>query len=337
MPQASLPLSRPNWLTTHPRHWQPGTLDREALYAQAAALQAHPLFDQACQSFIAHWLRNFENPLLKRVVRNTPLYLLMVFAMYLHHRRDPALPASGVTLSGLQELFAHPKAPRVFASASRIKGMLAHARLQGMLRSVPLTAGAVGAPSAKLDRRARPLEPTERLDETYSRWIWGFMAGSALVLPMPVGLQAEAITPALVHEVFSYRIAGFIEDSFSLSERCQSIQKFGMRDHAYPVFLHLMQTLQRIDGQLVASAPIGELAQTWGVARATLRNALADAQADGHLVSERGGASVVLAPDFYATGQLWLALEMLYMHGLVSAALIPDSRRNRPLAGIEYA
>ncbi len=314
---APAPPSLPAWLTMHPRGWQPGTLNREALYAQAAQLQAHPLFDQARQSFINHWLRNFENPTIKRVVRNTPLYMLLVFAMYLHHRRNPQVPASGVTLSGLQELFTHPKAPRVFASASRVKGMLAHARLQGMLRSVP------DAPGLRLDRRARPLQPTEQLTQAFTQWVLGFLQGSALVLPPPVALAADALTPELVYEVFSYRIAAFIQDSFSLAERCQSVQKFGMRDHAYPVFLRLMQTVQTVNGQHVASAPIGQLAQDWGVARATLRNALADAQADGHLVSERGGARVVLAPAFYATGQLWIALEMLYMHGLVCAALNP--------------
>lgn len=320
--------ARPIWLRHHPRDWQRGTLRRDCLHDSAFALSRHPEFDLARVEFITQFLRSFDShSIMSRVQRSIPLYFLVIFAFYLHHNKDPADPSSGLTLTALQELFAHgSQSPSgmnsssekiIFASPSRVKDMLAYARLQGMFSSVLPEQGQASAQ----DKRIRHLEPTPMLTSAYADWILGYLRGSAVLMLPPVSLESGSISSELTHTLFSYRVRAYMQDGFTTTERFPIVRQFMMRDHGYSTFLRLMQTVKLEDGQYVATASSGELAQYRGIARATVRNALLEAQAAGHLQADRGGNRVVLSPEFFNMAQHWFALEMLWMHSLMKLAV----------------
>ena len=314
------PLALPAWLDTHPRNWQPGTLDRDGLHTAALALTKHPQFDQARVEFITQFLHSFDgHAVMRRLNRSISLYFLVIFSFYLHQSKKADVPGSGMTLTALQELFAQGAAGTggkvVFASPTKVKDMLAHARLQGLFRSVP----------HGTDKRIRLLEPTDMLTNAFADWILGYLRGSAVLLAPPVSLLPHSLSPALTHTLFSYRVRAYMQDGFTTTERFGTVRQFMMRDHGYSAFLRLMQTVRLEGGQYIATAPTSELASYRGIARATVRNTLAEAQAAGHLQTERGGNRVVLGKAFYDMAQHWFAVEMLWMHSLMSIAAVDQT------------
>ena len=79
-------------------------------------------------------LRSLEEvPVAKRVVHDTPIYILLVFCMYLHHVRDRTDPRSGVTHKALRTLFAargtDEGRPKDWAPADRARSGLRPRRL----------------------------------------------------------------------------------------------------------------------------------------------------------------------------------------------------------------
>jgi hypothetical protein len=311
----------PAWLLNNPEDWRPGTLDTDRLHADAAELQKHPSFDEARIEFITHFLQGFDaHPVTRRVMRNLPLYMLMIFSLYLHHLRNPAQPDTGITAVGLQALFSRGSASQVFASPTRVKDMLSHARLAGLLRSVPLPLHGGG------DSRKRPLEPTQLLMDGFSEWILGYLRGSSLLLPAPFSLAAGSLSQESISTLFSYRVQAYVHDGFTSSERFGLVRQFMMRDHGYSVFLQMMKSVRDEGGEYVANVSASDVSRYRGISRATVRNALADAEAAGHLRTERGGTRVVLAYDFYHMAQHWFAVEMLWMHGL-ACAVVQNTKR----------
>lgn len=172
----------------------------------------------------------------------------------------------GLTLAGLQDLFAHGttdaadgmvNAPAgdlgrgvgagvaagvsagvevgavkktIFASPSRVKDMLAYLRLQGLISNA--------APNK--DRRVRMLAPTDLLTNIFSDWILGYLRGSAVLLAPPTPLSPGAISSDTTHTLFSYRVRAYLQDGFTTNERFASVRRFMMRSHGYSTFLRLM-------------------------------------------------------------------------------------------------
>lgn len=300
------------WLRADPGEWPPGTLDRERLYAAAQQLAGQADHAQAARKLAAEVLRSLEEvPVAKRVVHDTPIYILLVFCMYLHHVRDRADPRSGVTLKALRTLFG-ARGNDSFAGDSHIRDMLAWCRNRGLLQQV-VPAQATG------DRRVRPLEPTPLLVDMFQHWVRAFLRGSADVLLPPVppdGLPA----PELVYEVLACRIRCHVRENFTPTERFPVIQEFMLRKHGYHVFLALVEAM-RPDGQ-GASAPVtvSALAQRFEIARATVRNALGPAEQRGLLALRGADGAVHLAPGFVQLALQWMAFEATYMHGIIQVA-----------------
>lgn len=297
------------WLRADPRQWPPGTLDRGTLYAAAQQLAAHPAHGHAARHLAVEILRFLEDvPVAKRVVHDTPIYILLVFCMYLHHVRDPADPRSGVTLKGLRNLFA-ARGANSFAGDSHIRDMLAWCRNRGLLQQAPPTG----------DRRVRPLEPTPQLVDMFQHWVQAFLRGSADLLLPPLAPDVLP-PPAVVYEILSYRIRCYARENFAPTERFPLIQEFMLHKHGYHVFLSLVESMRvEADG---ASAPltVSGLAQRFGIARGTVRNALEPAEKQGLLALRGEDGSVQLDPAFVALALQWMAFEATYMHGLISAA-----------------
>jgi hypothetical protein len=301
----------------HPKAWASGTLDREALHADSRPLAARAGFEQRASHFARCWLRvQADHPALRSVFRNTPRYLLLIASAVLHHRRGPADPPSGVTPSRLAQFFAHAVRAHLHVSASQLKVMLAHARLHGLLQ--PATG------DGDVDARFRTLEPTHLLDGILREWIAGFLhacEGDA-ALPLPAPVASMVAMPGLVGEMFGYRLAALEQDRFILWEDFVQPLAWVLRhDHGYRVFLQMTEALTvRPDGAALVPVAANELARRAAVSRGTVRNLLADAQAQGWFAEPASPGARRLAPETLQVTLQWTALELVWMHGLACAA-----------------
>lgn len=286
-------------------------LDRDALHAQARALAEHPAHPLAARSLAAEVLHFLQDvPVARRVVHDTPIYLLLVFCMYLHHERDPADPGGGVTLKAMRTLFG-ARGEEAFAGDSHIRDMLAWCRNRGLL--------ALAQHADAGDRRTRPLAPTPLLEDMFRQWVRAFLRGCTLLPPpLPSG---ELPPPDVVYEVLSYRVRCHLREAFTPTERFPLIQQFMLRKHGYHVFLSLVEAM-RVEAH-GASAPVtvSGLAQRFDIARGTVRNALAPAEQQGLLTLGGEDGTVQLTPEFVDLALQWMAFEATYMHGVICAAV----------------
>lgn len=311
------PSQLPVWLRAHPAQWRRGTLDRDALHAQAGTLAQREGHVDRCRQLAREMLAVIDGmDVARQVVHDTPAYLLLVCAMTLHHRRDTANPASGVTLTALTELFAQGQPERRFAGESHLRDMLAKVQRMGLL--------APAAPAG--DKRVHRFEPTPLLEEMFRVWVRAFLrAGGA---DEARRWQGSALPPAdWTYEVLSYRVAAWIEDGFVLNERFPLIREFMMHRHGYHVFLSLMEGLQLRAGEATAPLSMAALGERFEVARGTVRNTVRVAEAAGHLDFDSRLGVARLHPSFLQLALHWMAMELAWMHGLASAAGSPNQGR----------
>lgn len=310
---------RPLWLNDHPAHWRPGTLRHAALGEAAQALAAQPGFAAIAQRFAGCWLATqHANPALRAVFRNTPRYMMLIASLVLHHQRDHNDPRSGLTQARLRSFFEQLQGSPLQAGETQVKAMLAHARLAGLL-------DAGDASTARGDARYRPLAPTPLMNHIFEQWIGGFLQAmqgvESLALPAPWG-HIVAL-PGLVPEVFSYRLAALREERFVLLQLVSQALGWVLRhDHGYRVFLHCVQQLQPLpDGSALIETSASALAAQAGVARGTVRNLLLDGESQGWFEAVGHNPRLRRWPaEHMRTALLWIALELEWMHGLVSAA-----------------
>lgn len=307
---------RPSWLRHHPHCWQAGTLDQQALIAAARRVAGRPGFLELAQRFARCWLSTqHDNPALRTVFRNSQRYLLLVASLVLHHQRDRADPRSGLTLASMCIFFEHARGSPFAAGQSQIRAMLAHARLHGLIEQTP----------GSDDRRFRPLEPTALLRHIFEQWVGGFLRAHegepGFELPAP---WAEMVAvPGLVAEVFSYRLAALREDRFLLAQPVAADLRWVLQhDHGYRVFLHCVEDLQgQADGSALIDTRTSALATRAGVARGTVRNLLQAAAQQGWFEPVGESSTLCRWPAAQMrTTLLWIALELVWMHGLVCAA-----------------
>jgi hypothetical protein len=326
-------ILRPSWLLDDPSRWRAGTLDREALRAETAALARRAGFHQRAQAFAHHWLQTqAEHPALRTVFRNTPRYMLLVTTLVLAHRAAAGLgrgagpggsgprdtrPASGgpagITPGQLADFFATQLPGALRAGPSQLKAMLAHARLQGLL--MPAPGGA--------DGRQRPLLPTPLLQRILCQWVAGFLhaAEGDPAFPLPATPARMVAVPGLVADVFSYRLAAVTEDRFVLFESLPALGWVLRHDHGYRCFLHMVQAgVMQADGTLRVPLSTAELARRAGAARGTVRQLLADAAAQGWLHAEAPALGWRWTAAATRTALHWIALELTWMHALACAA-----------------
>jgi hypothetical protein len=313
MPASSPDTSGPTpWLHSHPAHWRPGTLDRDALHAAAAALRGEPGFEGAVRHFAAEWLDAFAaNHALRAVMRNAPRYLLLIACLRLHHLRDPADPTSGITPGRVLAFYEAAGRPLVTAGASRVKVMLAHARAAGMLQPMPGLAGT----------RHVVLQPTPRLEQAMAAWVEAFLRGLSPMLPLPAPPAQMATLPGLVGELFTYRTSGVVHDRFNLNERVPPLRRLMDRERGYLVFLELMRELVlQAGGSASALATAQGLAQRTGLSRGTVRTMLLEGEHEGWWQRAASGPALLLQPAFVDHALLWMGLEFVWMQGLAVAA-----------------
>ena len=312
----------PAWLRDAGADWAPGTLQRDAFYATVERLAALPGFigmarqaARAVLDFLA------DTPMATRVVRDMPMYLLLVCCMHLHHHRDPADPRSGITLARLRELYSRG-GTRSYAADTHLRDMLAWARLRGLLQLAPGAA----------DRRVRRLEPAAPMVTMFQRWLLAFHQAGAVRLPQAL-LTDGLPTAELAAEVLSQRVAAYAHDGFTPTERYPLVQQLMQVRHGYHVYLAIVAALP--DGEAPPALPlsVSALAARFEVARGTVRHALALAQQQGLLQHDSRAGTVQLRPAFLALTRSWMALELCWMNGVMRAAAHRLQSRRLAMAG----
>ena len=305
-------VARAPWLRRPPHAWQPGLLDRAALQQAAASLAAKPGFDAVARRFAQCWIDTQDSqPALRTVLRNSSRYLMLVACLVLHHGRDPADPLSGITPGRVHDFFERQARGRVDAGASQIKAMLGHARVHGLLQERPGTG----------DARFRPLAPTPLLEGAMQRWVAGFLQAMDGCLPLPAASDDMAGVPGLVGEVFTYRLAALTHDRFVLTEGQDATAWLMSRDRGYRLFLHLVRLMQvQPDGSAVVSTGFNDLAALARVSRGTVRNLFLELHAQGWFSGGPASQQLVIDQAHVRLALHWVALELVWMHGLASAA-----------------
>jgi len=309
----SLPLlddtAPPAWLRDGGASWAPGTLQRDAFYASVEKLAALPGFLHVARA-AARGVLDFlaDTPMATRVVRDMPMYLLLVCCMHLHHRRDPDDPRSGITLARLRQLYSRG-GTRSYAADTHLRDMLAWARLRGLLQPAPGAA----------DRRVRRLEPGAPMLTMFQRWLQAFHQTG--VVRLPAGLVHDGLPlPVLASEVVSDRVAAYAHDGFTPTERYPVIQQLMQVRHGYHVYLAMVAALPDDGAPATVPLSVSALATRFEVARGTVRHALALAQQQGLLQHDSPAGVVHLRPDFIALTRSWMALELGWMNGIMRAA-----------------
>lgn len=308
IPAMPAPTPLPDWLRNHPAQWQAGTLDRDALHAQADELAQSAGHIERCRHLAREMLSVIDGlDVARQVVHDTPAYLLLVCAMTLQHRHRAGGP--GITLTALGDLFARGEPDRRFAGESHLRAMLAQMQAMGLLEAAP-QAG---------DRRVHRLQPTALLEDMFNLWVRAFLRVGT---PDATRRWQGSALPAThwTYEVLDYRVTAWLEDGFVLNERFPLIREFMMHRHGYHVFLSLMEGLQVRGGEASAPLSMAALGERFEVARGTVRNTVRIAEDAGHLVFDSRLGVARLRPAFLALALRWMAMELTWMHGLAAAA-----------------
>jgi len=243
-----------------------------------------------------------------------PMYLLLVCCMYLHHRRNPDDPCSGITLTSLRELYSRG-GTRSYAADTHLRDMLAWARLRGLLQPV----------AAVADRRLRPLEPGPPLIGMFQGWVQAFERAGVVRLPSSC-VEGGLPLPQLVFALMSHRISAYAREGFVPTERYPLIQQFMQRRHGYHVFLGLVDGLREDEAQAELSLSVSGLATRLDVARGTIRNTLQLATDSGLIQHDNPRAPMLLTPAFMRLARRWMAMEVTWMNGMCRAASHPLAR-----------
>ncbi len=111
------------------------------------------------------------------------------------------------------------------------------------------------------------------------------------------------------------------EDRFVLTERVPPMHWILGREKGYRIFLRLVRAMAlQPDGSAEVRVLPADLAEASDVSRGTIRNLLAGCQQQGWMEYRAARHTVRLHPEFVDMALLWIALELVWMHGLACAA-----------------
>jgi hypothetical protein len=306
----------PSWLRHHPARWQADTLDRDALRAAALRLRERANFQTAARqlatemhvAFQSHWAVN-------QLMNEQGRFAFLAFVMCLHHTRNADDPASGVTYSRVRDLFAKSN----LAGPTRVKAMLALARLRGQLHELRDVPGA--------DRRLRVLVPTQKLTAPASLWLGGLLRAAALLKPLPLPPDQLIALPEILGAVLTYNVHAYDRSQFMLHEDYPQIRELMSHEFGYLFLMMLIRHMRReSSGEVVSAVPISDFAEQFSASRGTVRNLLQFAQTHGWLrLKTKGGHEVALSESFADQAERWVALELEWAGEFAALATVEQN------------
>jgi hypothetical protein len=246
--------------------------------------------------------------LLNALMNDRARALFTLVALYLHYA-DEGAGAPGLTVGAMKDLCTRIG----LCSRGRCEAMLAVMRAAGLFASVP-----------NLDRRRRPLVPTERLLALHrERWEAHFTAMSA-VIPEAAAYRAALDDPGFI-KVFVLELGQRFIAGFRILDAAPELEKFAERN-AGIMILYSLALAGRDDDAVPPRRPvplsINALATRFSVSRKHVLTLLRDAEAEGLLV--RGGpanSEITLLSRGREALEMMMASLLLYMAECAAVAL----------------
>ncbi|NPU10268.1 hypothetical protein HL666_05830 [Bradyrhizobium sp. 83002] len=282
-----------------------------------AQLRGMPGFARAMRASTASAIRLYRGDrILNALLSDRARALFPHVALYLHfaEQRDGQL---GLTVGAMKEMCARLD----LCSGGRCEAMLALMRATGLVVSAP-----------NLDRRRRPLVPTDRLIALHrERWGVQFDAMSA-VLPAAVAYRASLNDPAFV-KTFVLELGRRFIAGLRILDGAPELEPFAERTAGMVILFSLAQGAGP-DQPFPPAAPvpfsINGLATRFSVSRKHVLTLLRDAEEKGLLI--RGTDAITILPRGREAIERMLATMFLYMAECADVAL-QEARREGNTVG----
>ncbi len=292
---------------------------RDALYAQAAIIRAHPDFPKAKARHTHVGLDVVDGkPVIAKLACQTSRYATLALILCLYDLSDSGKVRGGVTATTV--LAAIGRTP--FASRSWAKLMV----------RVFHRAGMIDYAAESDDRRARPFYPTPALLGMGRQAIGIFFEALAFVMLLPGTPQELAHRPGVLTGMARTLVDTYFAHRFSMLEPTPEMGDLLKRDFGYLIFMHLIQTMTPdATGVVFAAAPLGDMSQRYGVSRASVRNFLDLAEHKGLIVPEsKGGHVLRCTPRFIELADHWLSVDLAWFSYLLQTTLQRMGERPAP-------
>jgi hypothetical protein len=246
--------------------------------------------------------------LLNALMNDRARALFTHVALYLHYADDES-GKPGLTVGAMKDLCTQTG----LCSRGRCEAMLALMRAAGMFAAVP-----------NLDRRRRPLVPTERLLALHrQRWGAHFKAMS-VAIPEAAAYQASLDDPRFI-KVFALELGRRFIAGLRVLDATPELEEIAERNAGMMIFYSLALAGQD-DDAFPPLAPvrlsINALATKFSVSRKHVLTLLRDAEAEGLLA--RGGpanSEITLLPRGREALEMMIASLFLYMAECAEVAL----------------
>ncbi|MGJ4887016.1 hypothetical protein ACQR1Y_02430 [Bradyrhizobium sp. HKCCYLRH3099] len=285
-------------------------------------LRGLPGFAEAMRASTAAAVRLYRGDrILNALLSDRARALFPHVALYLHfaEHREGEL---GLTVGAMKEMCLRLG----LCSGGRCEAMLALMRATGMVASAP-----------HLDRRRRPLVPTDKLIMLHrERWGAQFDAMSA-VLPAAVAYRSALNDPAFV-KTFVLELGGRFIAGLRVLDGAPELEPFAERTAGMVILFSLAQSAGPNEAFPPASPvplSINGLATRFSVSRKHVLTLIRDAEERGLLA--RGGAgndAITILPPGREAIERMLATMFLYMSECADVALQAAAREGRRVGAV---
>jgi hypothetical protein len=268
--------------------------------AAVAALRSHPRFHMAAREFVRNVIELYRaDRLLNALMSDRTRALFTHAALYLHYLRTRD-GEPGLTVGAMKDLCVELK----LCSRGRCEAMLALMRAAGLFAAAP-----------NLDRRRRPLVPTEKLFALHrERWT-AHLRPMRYVIPEAESWLASLDDPSFVR-AFAVALSERFVAGMRIIVHAPLLESFIERNAGLMVLFSLVLS-GPADGPFPPTGPVGlsinALASKFSVSRKHVLTQLRDAEELGLLV--RGGPAnneVVFLPPGREALENFLGTMFLY-------------------------
>ena len=283
---------------TSPAEWQ-----------RILAFRSLPRFGEALKTYadlMPHYFA--DNMLLSKVVTEAWRFEMLVYTLYLYDTRDPANPASGLTLSNLQRICAEQKC----ASKGRVLAILSLMRVGGFLRQQ----------KSETDSRIKHLVPSKKFIDIVEGWNQRIFQIIDSVLPEGQLAARHLAEPRYGWNMRRRGVEGLLA-GFKLLDPFPEVNHFVSSDGGWMFLLHCVGEALRGHGTISPlKVDLVSFGKQFSVSRSHLRRLLETAYERGLLqVPPRNGAEIVLSEITVAAFLNCMALELdFYMSNAVGTA-----------------
>lgn len=237
-----------------------------------------------CKGMIGYWL---ETPLTQALIADTGAIAIAI-SIIGFNRMAPDMGASFQAM--VETLPRHG-----FASATRIRAIVDLLHEKEAVLKVPHDS----------DGRRLMILPTDHLMASFRTWFRCALGPVSKLFALPDAADAIAARPDLVERYITSIMLRQAVDGFTIFDNWPEAQTFSDRRHGYILMLHLASA-----NEASIDIPRAALAESYGVSPAHITSMLCAAETQGWLRRKPRSSAVLLAPEFQARLDLWVAREL---------------------------